>query len=455
LFDSFRHSRDNRSPDREEATLHLLTFDLEAQRTLQELETQWALAQATGVLGSIFPGEAIGTASALAVRLSFAPSPDAAMPGESLLLAVRAARRALAHNPDDGRAFLQLGEAYLRLERQTREQSWYGSLPRLASIRRIQAMTALEQAALLQPDLAQAHTLLFRLHSEAGHLDRALDHMRAWLRIAEQQAQLRGPEADSAIERLPLLRKNVVQLEELVQRAFKRYEANIGDRTDPSKVHARADLAARHGLTRKALEMLLDSNLAIFGKAGLTLQVNLMLELGRAYEVRAWLEPEHERQLGSSSYHELRAQAAAACGDYAGADDELDQMSEQWRQVAVAADRLLPVRSVIAQRVAQAVLVRPAPGAAQAGLAGALLLQFDALRPLGGRPAEQLRSEADVRVLRGLLALEPGAVETTQRHCRAALAVWGDDRRAATGAGLDFAARPIAQQVLERMKDDG
>src|SRR5262249_37390134 len=118
-------------------------------------------------------------------------------PPEALLLAVRAARRALAANPDDAGAFLLLGEAYLRLARQTKEQSWSLRLPLLASTRRAQALTALRQAVLLRPDLDQAHALLFRLHAGAGHLDQALDHLLARKRIASQQADQRGPDRES------------------------------------------------------------------------------------------------------------------------------------------------------------------------------------------------------------------------------------------------------------------
>jgi hypothetical protein len=178
-----------------------------------------------------------------------------------------------------------------------------------------------------------------------------------------------------------------------------------------------------------------------------------MLELGRAYEVRAWLEPKHESVLGFGPYHWLRAQAAAACGAYAEVEEELDKVSQEWRQVRVGGAKLLPVRTAVAERVAKAVLARPGPGTGPAGLAGAIFVQFDALRPLGG-PAGLLRKEADILVLRGVLALEQGDVESARDHCRAALAVWGDEKRAARSAGLDFAARPIAQQVLGLLSDD-
>jgi hypothetical protein len=76
-------------------------------------------------------------------------------------------------------------------------------------------------------------------------------------------------------------------------------------------VNSQRPLAARHGLSRKALELLLDSHPAIFGRAGAVMQLDLMLGAGRAFEVRAWLEPEHEAVLGFTPYHALQAWAAA------------------------------------------------------------------------------------------------------------------------------------------------
>jgi hypothetical protein len=54
-------------------------------------------------------------------------------------------------------------------------------------------------------------------------------------------------------------------------------------------------------------------------------------------------------------------------------------------------------------------------------------------------------------VLRGLLALESGAVEAAREHFRTALEVWGDPGRAAAGGALDFLTRPIAQDVMRRL----
>jgi Flp pilus assembly protein TadD len=64
---------------------------------------------------------------------------------------VRAARRALAVNPDDAQAYEVLGESYLRLIRDTRERAWRSRLPQLVQIRHVQASAALNQAVLLNP----------------------------------------------------------------------------------------------------------------------------------------------------------------------------------------------------------------------------------------------------------------------------------------------------------------
>jgi tetratricopeptide (TPR) repeat protein len=493
LFDPFSRARDDRSPDRGEAALHLLTFDLKGERMREELGRRWLLAQATGLVGSV-PGSAAGpTAGALAVRLHLTPvlpeSQEAGVAGsgdprrtegqesgvrgqpaaeqfaagflalhdrgppEELLLAVRAARRALSTNPEDAGAFFLLGGAYLRLARQTREQGWQADLPEIATLRRTQALCALEQAVLLRPDLDEAHALLAQLYSEEGELDRTLDHLRARLRVAEHEASKGGPAAPAA-QRQAALQADVKALEGPVRRAQDIYEANTQGKTDPSTVLARAQLAARHGLSRKALELLLGSHPAIFGKPGVVMQLELMLGAGRAFEVRAWLEPEHEAVIGFTPYRSFQAWAAAACGDYAGADAELDRLSEPRRQVLIGPGQLVPVRSVVALRVGGAVLARPAPGTGPAGLAGMAFRQFEEMRPLPG-PVELLRQEADVRVLRGLLALESGAVEDARAHFQAALDTWGSESRAATGAGVDFPARPIAQQALRLLDEAG
>jgi hypothetical protein len=377
-------------------------------------------------------------------------------PAAELLLAVRAARRALAANPNDAEAYVLLGEAYLRLADQPGGRRWQLALPALGGLRRVQALTALEQAASLRPDLDGAHARLAPLYYDLGQMDRALDHQRERLRIAEREAQGRGPEAARAAERRDQLQKSVETMEGIVRRALNVYEANAAEKSDASKVYDRAVLAARRGLTRKALEMLRASDISIFGKAGARLELELMLQAGQAFEVRALLEPGLEPVLTFEPYHLLRLQAAAACGDYDAADAEIDALGEKLRQVAVSETQVVPVRAAVALRLGNAVLAHPAAGGGPPALAWAARTELELLRPVP-ELAGLLVQEADWRVLRGLLALEPGAVEEARRHFRAALGVWGDTGRAAAGAGLDFRARPLAQQALRLLeaKDEG
>jgi hypothetical protein len=346
-----------------------------------------------------------------------------------------------------------LGEAYLHLSRETREQSWHGVLPPLATIRQAQILTALEQAVLYRPDLDRAHALLVQLYFDANQLDRALDHLRARLRIAEQEATKPGASGRLAVERLPALKADMERLEALVHEKDNVYTVNAETLSDPSKVVERARLAVRHGLSRKALEILLESQGAIFGKAGALMQLDLMIQAGQAFEVRAGLKPEMEEALGSSAYHWLLVHTAGACGDYAAADAELEILSEPFRQVRTSVEQVLPVRQAVALRIAGAVLTHPVPAAGPANLAVAAHDQFDAVRPLAG-PIELLRKEADLRVLRAMLALEPGDMEAAQRHLRAALEAWGSDNQVASGGGVDYFARPIAQQMIRLLEEN-
>ncbi len=429
-FDVFRRHPDPGSADREEAALHLLSFDLQGGT----LATQWLLAQDMGLIGSR-PG------LELAVRIYATPSMPP-YPPEPLLLAVRAARRALALNPDDARAFSILGESYVRLGRDTSELTWEAILPDLAAFRQTQRLTALEQAVLLRPDLARAHYLLARIYYKSGQMDRCLEHQRACLRMVEQTNQL--PESTAE------LREQIEDVERLVTKGEKAYQANLTGKTNPSKVLDRAQLAARFGLARKALEMLQESFPAIYGRAGIEYQLDLLRQAGQSYEVLAVLTPETESKI--PKYHWLKACAAASCGDYAQADEELDKDGEPYRQVGLSAQLVVPVRSGMAFHIARAILTRSHDWEGVAGRVAAVKFQTESMDAVG-TASGLLRKEADLHLLRGLLALEGGTVEAAKQHFRSALSIWDSEAASAIGAGLDYPARPIAQQMLRRMEE--
>jgi tetratricopeptide (TPR) repeat protein len=429
-FDVFRRHPDLSSADREEAALHLLSFDLQGRAHA----IQWLLVQDMGLIGSR-PG------LDLAARIHFTP-PMAPYPPEPLLLAVRAARRALAVNPDDAHAYLILGESYVRLGRDTRALSWETMLPDLPVLRQTQKLTALEQAVLLRPDLARAHELLARLYYKDGQMDRCLEHQRACLRIAEKIDPNIGPTAE--------LREQLEEVQKLVAKNEKAYQANLTGRTNPSKVLDRAQLASRFGLSHQALEMLQESYPAIYGRPGIEYRLDLMRQSGQSYGILEVLEPEIEFKI--SRYHWLKACAAAGCGHYAEADTELDKDCEPFRQVGLSANLLVPVRAAMALHIARAILTRSLETEGAAGRVTAMPFQAESMDAVA-TASGLLRKEAERQVLRGLLALEAGTVETAKQHFRSALSLWDSEAGAQSGAGLDFPARPIAQEALRRMEE--
>src|SRR5262249_52376568 len=109
----------------------------------------------------------------------------------------RAARRAAADKPDDARAQLLLGEAYLRLLLHTRERSWAERLPELGQLRMAQASAALNRATALQPGLADAHLGLAGLYRDQGYVDLAAHHFGTYLELAKKAGPPPGADASA------------------------------------------------------------------------------------------------------------------------------------------------------------------------------------------------------------------------------------------------------------------
>jgi hypothetical protein len=67
------------------------------------------------------------------------------------------------------------------------------------------------------------------------------------------------------------------------------------------------------------------------------------------------------------------------------------------------------------------------------------------IQSLGG----SLRRIADLTVLRGLLSLERGDTDLARQFMERALELYGSAETAASGGGLDFTARPMAEHYLK------
>jgi tetratricopeptide (TPR) repeat protein len=462
-----------RSVDQDEATLHLFHADILRRSAPARHAVAWESCQTAALLAAA--GGWAGPTSLIDadMRLTFirpqVPQTNQGFAGLSVLdrtayllpqrffyerddtspallyLAVRAARRALAAQPENGQAYLVLGQSYLRLLDSTRERIWTGQLPELLHLRRCQAVNALNQAVALRPDLIQAHLSLSRLYGEMGFFDLALNHLRAYVRGLREAGPPPGVSAEQYSDMGAPLQKELDQLAHEVEKRNNNFVvASAG-----WKVGDRAMKAWQEGLGGTARDLLLESDISAFGPRGMAMELELLLRTGRPKDVRDWMGPEMKSDLGTS-YHWMRTQALAALGEYDLAREECNEFSG-----SLGAPRsgraTVPYREIMALLVGQRVLGEHFSTSALSDgfwkTAGRMHF-----RNRVGEFAKALKREADLTVLRGLLALEQGDVEEAEIAFREALSVWKDADAAASGGGLDFNGRAIAQACLEWLK---
>ncbi|AMV23966.1 hypothetical protein VT84_06195 [Gemmata sp. SH-PL17] len=344
-----------------------------------------------------------------------------------LYVAARAARRAVAENPNDATAYFALGRIYAALVRITSEQSWAGRVPDLVRLRQIQASAALNRAVALDPNLAEAHIALGQLYLTIKYLDLAAAHLRAYRDVPASRG---GPKKGDrrAAEILAELDRLTKEVDEQT-RAF----ANESAR---SSVGDRAIMADRRGLAGAARDLLLKSDVSAFGTQGMELELNLLLRTGRPEDVLEWTTPELEGSLGGFTYHWLRAQSHIALGDYAAADTELGEIIEPGSLLVVPS----PVGTEVAGVVGKALLDAQPSTSFTSQVVMRALSEFD-LRTRMTQIGLKLSQVADMSVLRGVIALEAGTIDRARDSFRAAL-TYSPERWA--GGQLEFPGRWVA-----------
>jgi tetratricopeptide (TPR) repeat protein len=392
-----------------------------------------------------------------------------AVPGERSpalpLLAVRAGRRAVAEDPQDSNAWLRLGQAYLFLRDRTGESAGTNALPPLLQLRHIQIVAALEQALRLDPELEAAHHELAFVYGERNQLDIALEHRREEVRLSRRAGPRPGETAQDAAYRLELLDQDTAKLEEIVRVLKERFAA--GSRALEGDRVQQANAALRLGLTRQAVDDILAlTPPSILGAAGIKLQLEVMLSIGRVEEVRTILNDEAvSANRGQFPFHNIPSPVnpdgtplypgpyhwpgyeslqflqSAAVGDYAQARSGLQTIRAGFR---FGLDRLRQKHQALIRadiEILPWLLSAPRPILPAFGtLAYQQLAEERHSLEIGD---SFLRAQqADLLVLQGLLDLEQGQP--------------GDARAALTEAGrvagtAPFAGRSLGERYLRRL----
>jgi hypothetical protein len=204
------------------------------------------------------------------------------------------------------------------------------------------------------------------------------------------------------------------------------------------------------------LKILLASDLSAFGGPGLELELRLLLETGKLKQVRDWLEPIHEKDLGTALYYQIRAKLGAASGDYDQADRDLEA---SLLKLSDLAKQPMSLRDGGAFMVGSAVL-HGASGGPFAKISNEILRlaplkKTTLLLPDHGNLGRymwelnlKIAEEARVNVLRGLLALEAGNLEHAQRVFRVSLRFWQSPGGMVFPDPESLSCRLIAQQWL-------
>ncbi len=325
--------------------------------------------------GALFQGRFFGSLlapgpgnfDAFAQRAIMARMPfQDAGPPSALYLSLRAARRAVAANPDDAQTYLRLALAYFYLHNRTREGSLTAQVylqpgqinphiyllltgqahpalgpmqPYLQLMRQIQIAVALQHALKLDPDLEQAYNLQANLYEQLGYQEAELKARKEYLRCIQARPPA-GASIQVFAQQVAEYDKNIKELEKRVKKAQDDYEVN----TAGKNVREKATVAFQNGLVDTAVKLLLEcpteelyesvNNATV--PTGVRILYCLLLTTGRVEEVRDSLgsfkaESAHifGGFLSMATFDWFHLMIAAALGDYKTADERLAEVLQQ------------------------------------------------------------------------------------------------------------------------------
>lgn len=419
-------------------------YDLFGQQWPSRYFAAEQFASWTGTLGGVGAGGglvlATGTlAQLMLVPIQFRVADVGFGPPALPLLGVRAARRAIAAEPNAAGAYFELGRAY-RLLWRNQEELWSGRTNALP-LRQMQTLGALRNVLTLRPDAESVHQLLGELYLQLEHPDLAAEHLREAFRLERLAGPRGGVTAEQFKKYTEAKEKEIQQLEGQIQKVRNEYlNARAGQ-----PVRMQAELALQRQLVKEALQVLTQADPKDMGPGEVELLIQLLFATGRLDELRELLQPHLKAVLGLQ-YDRHQTLLAAAQGNYRQAGEYLDeaigQVSTDRRGATGEALQILSyltqLRDLRLGWVAQIAL------SVEAGrnpkLAAALQMP--------NRYMGALRQEAELHYLRGLLALEEGETDVALTHLAKALNLSGDGRMLAGGViarrylGLLKQARP-------------
>jgi tetratricopeptide (TPR) repeat protein len=262
---------------------------------------------------------------------------DAGPPG-ALLLAVRAARRAIAESPEDFNGYFALAQAYEALWLK-QEETWTtrpynprAPYPR-QKMRQIQIITAWEYSLRLRPNEFVPHYQLFDHYQQMGYMDLALEHLGKAVEILETIGLSPDVDREAYRTQLEALRKTHKALDEEVNKQRNRFVLESADKALGVKVQ----MAMGRGLAKRALDLLQeDTEGAQIDIKEANQELELLLTTGRPHDVRQLLEDSDLRPRMGLNYDLVTLFRAAAAGDYLAAATTLEETIAELEQANAA-----------------------------------------------------------------------------------------------------------------------
>jgi hypothetical protein len=431
------------SADADEANMLLLYGNWLTEKARQEARQRAGLGQLTqtiayGIDWSMSP-PMLGLRWMMSSTMWPAVAANVPLQPAASLLAIQSAHRALAKNPDDALAYLQLGLAYRQLP------ELKGGTDNLAAqMRRHQATAALRHAVALDPDQQVAHVLLEQIYGELRFYDLVLKHHKERLRIARADMRRRkftSPEEEQALQdQLATLEKEVKELDTKVINSHN--EWTVSTLTKAPLIKARE--ALQRGLAEEAVNVLEQANpselLNDKSSQGYQELLDLLFyvgkiddvqeSLGSAPEVIEGLEikyfPTSRGTLQIPAYKWAAMNLAATTGNIKQADVYLQQMAETIQTPKRRQQVLEGWQKQVASNLPKLLLPTLPDAPPGPALFWKIWERFDRDQHLAQinrifvpLPAEDL----ELATLRGLLALEVGDTKTAAAQFRHALAL--------------------------------